>query len=348
EGDVVAAGQTLAVLASPDLARQIASVEEELRSVARRAANHQFILMVLDDEVPASQAAANTLEYAATTLSVLDAQQQIDRDVLARLETNVARQRMILGTLEVRRAEKLDQLADVESLFERGLNTRAAVDAAKESLGDTLDEINSLDLSISAGLREIAVLTAKLRQDRLALRERNVEALFGIEQERTLLEAESRALEARRAALTILAPEDGTIHSVGFPNDGEIIDKGEALFELLPSGEALVAVLRLPTREIGHVAEGMEVSLRLETFDARTTPALDGRIASISPNRVFDRDLGEDYFRATVEVMPDAALGDTLRAGMAVTAEIVTDERSMMSYILKPIERSVSLAFNER
>ena len=89
--------------------------------------------------------------------------------------------------------------------------------------------------------------------------------------------------------------------------------------------------------------------MRLETFDARTTEPLVGQIRSISPNRVFDRDLGEDYFRATVELDAENAafdaLHDRLSAGMALTAEVVTRKRSMLAYMLKPIERSVSSAF---
>ncbi|MEM7561074.1 MAG: HlyD family efflux transporter periplasmic adaptor subunit [Planctomycetota bacterium] len=214
------------------------------------------------------------------------------------------------------------------------------------------DQIHTLGLSISAKQREADLQIAGLEQARWELRQENTIASLDLRQSRLLKETDIRSLTERVSALEIVAPADGVIHSVGFPNAGEVIDRGETLFELLPTGEALIAVLRLPTREVGHVSTGMGVKLRLETFDARTTLPLEGQVLSISPNRVFDRDLGTDYFRATVMLDEESRafemLEDDLSAGMVVTAEIVTRYRSLLSYIMKPVERSVRMAFGER
>ncbi|MEO1196371.1 MAG: HlyD family efflux transporter periplasmic adaptor subunit, partial [Pseudomonadota bacterium] len=233
-----------------------------------------------------------------------------------------------------------------------GLATRAQLTASKDALSAVVDQLHNFELSLSATEKEISTLRAKLTNDRLTLKELHVERHFEVSQQLALKHAQRRTLAERIAGLAIIAPTDGRIHSVGFPNQGEVIDRGEQLFELLPTGDSLIAVLRLPTREIGHISTGMSVQLRLETFDTRSTEPLVGEIVSISPNRVYDRDLGEDYFRATVELNEDdpsfSALSNRIRAGMALTAEVVTRERSMLAYLLKPVERSISSAFSER
>ncbi|MEM6577406.1 MAG: HlyD family type I secretion periplasmic adaptor subunit [Pseudomonadota bacterium] len=355
EGDSVVEGQVLATLSSVELSQQILTLDAEIESLRRQQRNHGFILEALKNETigpstPASD--AEVLSYAMSTLSVFNAQRESDLDTIERLAVDVERYVTALKRLRRKAVEKTIQVEETQSLFEKGLSTRARLTASEDALSAINDQIHAMVLNLSSTEKDLAILKAKLTNDRLALREKYVERQFEVEQQLALTEAERQTLKNRIAALKIVAPMDGRIHSVGFPNRGEIIERGEQLFELLPTGEALVAVLRLPTRDIGHITTGMAVKMRLETFDARTTQPLVGEIKSISPNRVFDRDLGEDYFRATVELDQDspsfAALRERLSAGMALTAEVVTRERSMLAYILKPIERSFSTAFSER
>ncbi len=355
EGDLVTGGQVLATLASTELSRQMLALTAELDALREQQRNHAFILdglnSVSSDQLHAAGDTAD-LSYAMSTLIAFEAQQDSDRDTINRLSIEAKSQMSALSRLRARKAEKSALVLETESLLEKGLSTRAQFNASKDALSAIDDQIHALELNLSSTEKEIAKLRAKLIQDRLDLKEKHVEHKFELEKQLVLKETERRTLDQRAAALEIVAPTDGRIHSVGYPNKGEVIERGETLFELLPTGEALVAVLRLPTRDIGHISTGMTVKMRLETFDARSTQPLIGQIRSISPNRVFDRDLGEDFFRATVTLNEDGIsfkmLEDRLSAGMALTAEVVTRERSMLAYILKPIERSFSSAFGER
>ncbi|MEM6891742.1 MAG: HlyD family efflux transporter periplasmic adaptor subunit [Pseudomonadota bacterium] len=355
EGDLVREGEVLATLTSSELSREMSSIEAELETLRGQRRNHAFILEKLEGEtflpLPTISETA-ILAYGASTLRAFQAQRIGDLETIERLSTEAKRHVTALKRLRIRAVEKGKQVKNAASLFEKGLSTQAQLTATKDALADIEDQIHRLELGLSATERELASMRAKLIGDRLALREKHVEQKYEVEQQLSLKEVERQTLQNRMKALEVIAPTDGLIHSVGFPNRGEIIERGETLFELLPTGDALVAVLRLPTRDIGHISPGMTVRMSLETFDARSTQPLVGQIRSISPNRIFDRDLAESYFRATVEIDENAAsftaLQDRLTAGMALTAEVVTRERSMLVYILKPIENSVSSAFGER
>ncbi|MEM6387565.1 MAG: HlyD family type I secretion periplasmic adaptor subunit [Pseudomonadota bacterium] len=355
EGDWVAEGQVLATIASTELSQQMVSLTAELDALRERQRNHAFILQALNrsalDRVqPADE--AEELSYAISTLNAFNARRSSDQESIERLAEEVQRHRTALSRLQKRVVDKASEVEDAMSLFEKGLSTRSNLTAREDALSELEDQIHALEINLFSTEKEMAELRAKQNRERLELREKHVEKKFEAEQQISLNVTEQSTLKKRMAALKITAPTDGRIHSVAFPNQGEVIERGETLFELLPTGEALVAVLRLPTRDIGHISAGMTVKMRLETFDARSTEPLNGQIRSISPNRVFDRDLGEDYFRATVDLDQEnasfKALKHRLGAGMALTAEIVTRERSMLAYILKPIERSVSSAFGER
>ncbi|MEL7107158.1 MAG: HlyD family type I secretion periplasmic adaptor subunit [Pseudomonadota bacterium] len=355
EGDVVTEGQVLATLNSIELSQQELTIKEEIRALREQERNSAFVLDQLaneTDQVPKPVSENGDLTYALSTLRTFQARQDSDLNTLDQLARDAERHLAAMARLQTQVDAKTTQVADTTSLFEKGLATRAQLTASKDALSAVVDQLHNFELSLSATEKEISTLRAKLTNDRLTLKELHVERHFEVSQQLALKHAQRRTLAERIAGLEIIAPTDGRIHSVGFPNQGEVIDRGEQLFELLPTGDSLIAVLRLPTREIGHISTGMSVQLRLETFDTRSTEPLVGEIVSISPNRVYDRDLGEDYFRATVELNEDdpsfSALSNRIRAGMALTAEVVTRERSMLAYLLKPVERSISSAFSER
>ncbi|CAN0596479.1 unnamed protein product, partial [Ectocarpus sp. 12 AP-2014] len=259
EGDLVASGQVLATLSSSELSRQIAANSEELTALELRDTNHSYILEALNQDVLRQETISKDsehLEFARSILNVLAAQTQSNLDLIQRLEANVKSQKQALIRLQTRRLEKQEQVDAAQGLFDKGLTTKANVLASKDALSEVDDQIHALGLSVSGAQKDIEVLRAKLVQDRLELRERHVEEKFGVTQQRLLKETEQRTLQHRKTALEIVAPADGRIHSVGFPNEGEVIERGETLFELLPTNEALIAVLRLPTRDIGHIFNG--------------------------------------------------------------------------------------------
>ncbi|MEL7389198.1 MAG: HlyD family type I secretion periplasmic adaptor subunit, partial [Pseudomonadota bacterium] len=124
------------------------------------------------------------------------------------------------------------------------------------------------------------------------------------------------------------------------------------LFELLPTRQSLVAEVRIPSLEIGHVQPDHQVSVTVDTFDVRRFGKVEGAIRSVSPAPLIDEQTGESYFRAFVELSGDH-IGEgpfrrPLQSGMTVVAEMVTDEKTLLAYLLKPVERSLNKAFSER
>ena len=277
EGDWVAEGEVLAKIASPDLSHQKLLIAAELAALREQQRNHAHILDELNRSTSSTvpQALdAEELTYAVSTVSAFKARQASDGESIKTLAIEAKRHRSALTRLHSRAANMASQVEDAKKLFEKGINTRAQLDASQDALSDIEDQILAVEINLTSTEKAKAALEAKLIQDRLELREKHVERAFEVEQEISLKITELQTLNKRIEALVITAPIDGHIHSVAFPSRGEIVERGETLFELLPSGEALVAVLRLPTRDIGHISTGMKVKMRLETFDARTTEPL--------------------------------------------------------------------------
>ncbi len=357
EGDVVAANQVLTVLESTELEQALQDVAQERTAQEMRLDNLRAIARVagartdvkkddIQDLVPVD------LAYARAQLELFAAQQAVH----LKLQTHLEHTRNTLDNardLTLKRIEERKKRVErIETLFAEGLTPRRDVERQRDSLDQLQASLIEIDIRLSQAAKELGNASAPLEQNRIALLERVNQEIFDLEQSHALVVQQEKALEKRRASLEIRAPEAGVIHAVTFPNPGEVIATGTTLFELMPSGPQLVAQLKIDPVDIGHVQRGDEVALKFDTFDPRRFGQVHGQITGISPNSVIDEQTGLGHFRATVllnaETIGDGVWRRDLQAGMGTSAEIVTDERTVLAYLMKPIKRSLDSAFGER
>ena len=148
----------------------------------------------------------------------------------------------------------------------------------------------------------------------------------------------------------IIAPLDGTVVGLQIHTPGGVISPGEALLDIVPSGDRLVIEAKIDPTDIDVVHPGLPAHVRLTPFNTRSTRPIEGRIASVSADRLSDERTGESYYLARVELKgnPANALdGASLYPGMPAEVMIVTGARTALDYFLKPITRSLNRAFRE-
>ena len=125
---------------------------------------------------------------------------------------------------------------------------------------------------------------------------------------------------------------------------------GQEIATIVPNGRNLLAEVRVKPKDIGHIQVGAEAKITVSTYDAFTFGNLTGRVQSISPTS-FDQ-AGAAHFKVIVSLDDDAlhynGMAYPVQAGMEVTADVLTGEKSLAEYLLKPVFRSVNQAFSER
>ncbi|WP_181702021.1 HlyD family type I secretion periplasmic adaptor subunit [Chthonobacter albigriseus] len=155
----------------------------------------------------------------------------------------------------------------------------------------------------------------------------------------------------RAARLVVRSPVDGEVLELMPTSVGDVIPAGQPIGKVVPSGTTLLAEVQIKPEDIGHVLVGDEAEIRVTTFDPNVYGRLTGRVTDISQSTLQTPD-GVLYYRAKLsldaDVLGDSAHPRPLKAGMVVQAQIVTGEKSLMRYLLKPIYRTFGLAFSER
>lgn len=120
--------------------------------------------------------------------------------------------------------------------------------------------------------------------------------------------------------------------------------------EIVPTSDRLTIEARVSPYDIDQLSPGQAATLRFSAFNNQTSPELNGVLAQISAERVTDEKSGTSFYKVRVEVEDKEMkrLGDLkLLPGMPVEVFIQTSERSLLSYITKPLRDQFSRAFRE-
>lgn len=150
--------------------------------------------------------------------------------------------------------------------------------------------------------------------------------------------------------LVIAAPTDGIVKGMTVNTIGAVIAPGEVVMEIVPMNEELVVQVNIQPQHIGHIKTGQKVQVKFSSFDFSRYGSVEGTLDYISPT-TFKNDNGERHYSGRVllsqnYVGQDAA--NTVIPGMTVMADIITGDKTILDYMLKPIKRSFQTAFNER
>ncbi|MCK0103874.1 HlyD family type I secretion periplasmic adaptor subunit [Pseudohalocynthiibacter sp. F2068] len=225
-------------------------------------------------------------------------------------------------------------------------------------------EVLELQRSESILLGGIAEHQTELARIRNSIRDTELEILQGDREFKEQVVTELREATASREELVlqivtaekqlerieILAPVDGIVHELQAFTLGGVVAPEATIVQIVPLSEGVEFELRVDPQSIDQVFVGQTSKVIFPAFNMRTTPELFGNVSGISPTSLTDPATGIDYFRVELTLEPEelARLGAVeLIPGMPVEAFLQTGERSVLTYLTKPLFDQVKRAFRE-
>lgn len=150
----------------------------------------------------------------------------------------------------------------------------------------------------------------------------------------------------------IRSPIDGIVKNMRFHTIGGVVRPGEPIMEIVPIGDELVVQARLSPVDRGYVRVGQKAVVKISTYDFVRYGGLDGVVERIAADTNTDQATGQPYYQVVVRTQK-TYLGDKtgelpITPGMQATVDIHTGERSVLSYLIKPVLKLRSEAFRER
>ena len=175
---------------------------------------------------------------------------------------------------------------------------------------------------------------------------REVDAKYGEFVERKI------TAEDQLKRIFIRAPQDGIVLQSNVHTVGGVITPGEAIMLIVPETDHLMVEAKVNPRQIDQVQVGQITMLRFPEFNTRTTPEIKGTVSQVSADTTTDQRTGQSYYTVRI-AMPTNAIkklgkGVKLIPGMPVEAFVQTGERTVISYLTKPLRDQLMRAFREK
>jgi HlyD family secretion protein len=149
----------------------------------------------------------------------------------------------------------------------------------------------------------------------------------------------------------IRAPQDGVVFQSTANTVGGVITAGDQIMQIVPESDKLSVEVKVEPRDIDKVAFGQPVLLRFSAFNQRTTPELNGTVQRIAADTSNDQRTGQSYYVVRIDIDDGeiARLGAVrLTPGMPVETFIQTGERTLVSYLVKPLHDQLMRSFREK
>jgi HlyD family secretion protein len=266
-------------------------------------------------------------------------------------------QQEIVG-LEAQRRSKDDELRlvdkeleGVRALWERKLIEVTRLTALEREAARLAGEAGKLtsDIAQTRGrIAEIALQVGQIDQDLL------------MEVGKELRETESRIAELgerlvaakdQLKRLDLHAPQAGVVHELAVHTLGGVVSPGDTLMVIVPEADRLIVEAKVPPMAIDQIRVGQAAGLRFTSFNQRTTPEIEGRITTVSADTSTNERTAEAYYDIRIEIA-DRELArlraDRIVPGMPVEVFLRTGERSVLSYLSKPLADQLARTFRER
>ncbi|MBM7047043.1 MULTISPECIES: HlyD family type I secretion periplasmic adaptor subunit [Rhizobium] len=361
-GDHVGAGQVLLRLDDTQTRANLAIIRKRLNELSARTAR---LVAERDgkDEIafPADLLSAADNEDVG---AILDGERRLFRDRQASREGQKSqlRERIqqlkqeIEGLVAQEQGKRNEigligkELSSLEGLLSQGIISATKVYSLQRESASLNGDLGNLVSSIAQTRGKIAETELQILQidadqsSQVSDQLRQAESDTGQFSERLV------AAEDDLKRIDIRAPQAGIVDQLGVHAEGAVISPAEAILQIVPDKDALVAELKLAPQDIDQIAVGQPVSLRFPAFNQRITPELNGHVETVSADLATDQRSGQSYYivRTRLPKQEWDRLGQlTPLPGMPVEAFMQTGQRSILAYLTKPMTDQIRRAFKE-
>ena len=291
---------------------------------------------------------------------------------------NAAIRREQLETqLSILRDQATQREQEVEQLTSKGKNLKRSLDLAQKQLNimnsmeqgvvsqvETLQkerEVQDLKSELEAAQLQLPQAKSALAEAKGRIHERLLtfrsEAATELGKQRLEFDSVSEQLKAntdRVRRTEVRSPLRGTVKEIKIRTIGGVIKPGEDMMEIVPIEDTLLVEAQVRTSDIAFIRQGQEATVKFDTYDYSVYGGLKATVEFISTDAIEDQSSGkkERFFRVRLRTEKNFIGTEDnplfIGPGYTATAEILTDKKTVLDYLLKPILKARDTALRER
>jgi adhesin transport system membrane fusion protein len=360
EGDIVKAGQVLMRIDDTAFSSQFGEVRERRAALQARVARLELEARLegpgtltlpadLESEFPRAVAAERALLDArlrkhGQDLSILD--QQIDQKLREREELGAQTRRLAANKPLLDR-----ELAITKRLHGERVVPEIEMIRLERQVADLAGQIAVNQASLERADAAVREAQARRTGAVVAFRSAAEEDLTKARGDLAVIEETIRAAEDRVRRTELRAPVRGIVNKLHVTTIGAVVQPGMVLIDIVPLDDTLLVEGRVRPQDIGFVRPGQSAVVKITAYDSAVFGSLQGRVERISADTTSDQ-RGESFYRVMIRTdrnfIGQEAEPLPIIPGMVAQIEILTGQKSVLSYLLKPARLLRDEAFKER
>ena len=284
-------------------------------------------------------------ENVRNKLSVLIARERQRTQELEEARINVAQLEKVVEAMTRQRDA-------IEPLVKRRLHAetdllRMETDLAQQSgqLAVVTESIKRLEAAVEEASLQIEELSLQFQQE---ARNEMSQALADL----GVLGETIRGASDRVRRTDIRSPVDGIINTLDVNTIGAYVQPGAVVGGVVPTSDTLLVEARISPRDVAFVQRDQPALIKITAYDFSIYGGLKGHVTNISADSLVDQESGETYYQVHVLTDESALEKDgaqhSIMPGMVASVEIMTGQKTVLDYLLKPINKARSEALTER
>ena len=277
--------------------------------------------------------------------SVLIARERQRTQELEEARINVAQLEKVVAAMTRQRDT-------IEPLVKRRLHAetdllRMETDLAQQSgqLAVVTESIKRLEAAVEEATLQIEELSLQFQQE---ARNEMSQALADL----GVLGETIRGASDRVRRTDIRSPVDGIINTLDVNTIGAYVQPGAVVGGVVPTSDTLLVEARISPRDVAFVQREQPALIKITAYDFSIYGGLKGHVTNISADSLVDQESGETYYQVHVLTDESALEKDgvqhSIMPGMVASVEIMTGQKTVLDYLLKPINKARSEALTER
>lgn len=243
-------------------------------------------------------------------------------------------------------------LALIRPMAEKKLVSQTEFLSAQRDVNDTKGQRDAVIESIARLESAVSEAELQVQQAELQFRQDALNDLTLRLAELSSAEQALRGASDRVRRTDIRSPVDGIVNEIAINTVGGFVQPGERLLEVVPMEDALLVEARLKPSDVAFVLPGQPAEIKFTAYDFSIFGGLRGEVQSVGADSIIDPNTRETYYIVLIKT-PESVLHYNdeelpILPGMVTTVEILTGKKTVLQYLLKPINKARDEAMRER
>jgi adhesin transport system membrane fusion protein len=246
----------------------------------------------------------------------------------------------------------LQQEMDMSTpLIKSGAVSPVEILRLKRSAVEAKGQMDATSLAIPRAEAAINEIKSKIQESTLGFRNDAAKDLNDKRTELAKITATTIAIDDRVTRTTVVSPVKGIIKQMKVNTIGGVVQPGSDMLEIVPMEDNLLIEAKVRPQDVAFLHPGQKAMVKFSAYDYTIYGGLKAKLELISADTVTD-EKGNSFYLIQVRTDQNHLGGDnkplTIIPGMTATVDIITGEKSVLDYVLKPVLKARTEALRER